>query len=98
MSEEGTHTDQAKWPVSKTIKEVRSYLGFTCYCRRFIQDYAKIARPLNDLLVGHCTSKKKKNQSLRHLFVLKDTKYYSTIGEETDKTTRSCLCRLFKTL
>ena len=30
VSEEGILTDQAKWPVPKTIKDVRSYLGFTC--------------------------------------------------------------------
>ena len=66
--EEGIRTDPSKleavqkWPVPKTIKEVRSYLGFTGYYRRFIRDYAKIARPLNDLLVGHCTSKKNRNK------------------------------------
>ena len=68
VSEEGIRTDPSKleavqkWPVPKTIKEVRSYLGFTGYYRRFIRDYAKIARPLNDLLVGHCTSKKNRNK------------------------------------
>ena len=68
VSEEGIQTDPEKtkviknWPVPTTIKEVRAFLGFTGYYRRFIKDYAKIARPLNDLLVGHCTSKKEKGR------------------------------------
>ena len=39
----------------KNIKEVRSYLGVTGYYWTFIWYYAKNARLLIDLLVGHCT-------------------------------------------
>ena len=66
VSEMGIETDPDKteairtWPIPKTVKDVRSFLGFTGYYRRFIQNYARIARPLNDLLVGHCTNKKAK--------------------------------------
>ncbi|MCG8032787.1 MAG: reverse transcriptase, partial [Candidatus Thiodiazotropha taylori] len=66
VSEAGIRTDPDKtkaiknWPIPRNVKEVRAYLGFTGYYRRFIKDYAKIARPLNDLLIGHCTSKKQK--------------------------------------
>ena len=66
MSENGILTDPEEtsvvktWPVPRTTKDVRSFLGFTGYYRRFIKNYASIARPLNDLLVGHCTNKTKK--------------------------------------
>ena len=54
----------ASSPEPDNITALRSFLGFTGYYRCFIRDYAKITKPLNDLLVGHPTqkpvSKKKK--------------------------------------
>ena len=67
VSNNGIETDPEKikavkdWPVPKSVKEVRAFLGFTGYYRRFIKGYASIARPLNDLLVGSSTKKKGKN-------------------------------------
>ena len=45
----------ASWSEPHNIKTLRSFLGFTGYYRRFIRDYAKIVKPLNDPLVSHCT-------------------------------------------
>jgi hypothetical protein len=41
------------WPRPKNLKELRSFLGFSGYYRRFIQDYSKITKPLNDLTSGY---------------------------------------------
>ena len=38
-----------KWPVPENVKQVQSYLGFANFYRRFIKDFAKIARPLTEL-------------------------------------------------
>ena len=37
------------WPSPTTVKQIRSFLGFGNYYRRFISGFAKIARPLHDL-------------------------------------------------
>ena len=37
------------WEAPKTVKGVRSFLGFANYYRLFIPDFADIARPLTDL-------------------------------------------------
>src|SRR3984885_6630266 len=39
----------ANWPVPKTVKEVRSFLGFCNFYRAFIPSFSHTARPLNDL-------------------------------------------------
>ncbi len=38
-----------KMSQPQTKKEVRTFLGMTGYCRRFIQNYASIAEPLTEL-------------------------------------------------
>ena len=66
VSSSGIETDTRKvevvktWAIPKTVTDVRSFLGFTNYYRRFIKDYAKVARPLNVLISGENAPKKKK--------------------------------------
>ncbi|KAL8147535.1 hypothetical protein AgCh_005022 [Apium graveolens] len=56
ISEKGIHTEEDKiqaiseWPIPTNLKQLRGFLGLTGYYRRFIQDYGKICKPLNDLL------------------------------------------------
>ncbi len=38
------------WEAPRTIKGVRSFLGFTNYYWLFIPDFTDIARPLTDLI------------------------------------------------
>jgi Reverse transcriptase (RNA-dependent DNA polymerase) len=37
------------WPEPRNLKETQSFLGFINFYQQFIQDFAKVARPLNDL-------------------------------------------------
>ena len=39
----------SEWPRPQSKKDVQSFIGFTNFYRRFIKDYALIARPLHDL-------------------------------------------------
>ena len=56
VSKEGVSTDPDKiksvtqWPQPTTVTEVRSFLGFVSYYRRFIPNFSKVAKPLNKLL------------------------------------------------
>ena len=65
VSKHSIETDPKKieaiknWPVSKTVTEVRSFLGFTNYYRKFIPKYAQVARPINQLVSGENANKKK---------------------------------------
>jgi len=37
------------WPEPKNVKNIRKFLGLTNYYRRFIKDFARVARPMNML-------------------------------------------------
>ena len=50
-----------EWPVPTTVKELRTFLGFASYHRRFIDSFAKIAGPLHQLV----------NESLHELKTIK---------------------------
>jgi len=58
VSKDGLKTNPKKvkaiahYPVPTNLKELRSFLGLSGYYRRFIRDYAKIAKPLTNLLRG----------------------------------------------
>ena len=66
ISKEGIEPDPEKiskvatWPRPTNADEVRQFLGFAGYYRKFIKDFSKIARPLNNLLEGQQNKKKRR--------------------------------------
>lgn len=63
ISHEGVATDPQKtavvseWPIPQTVKQVRAFLGFAGYYRRFIHSFSKLAAPLHALLKGTATAR-----------------------------------------
>ncbi len=53
VGQDGVRADPQKvaavkeWPVLTNVKEVWSFLGFCCYYRRFMKDFATFAASLN---------------------------------------------------
>jgi hypothetical protein len=58
IGKDGIKTDPAKiekvknYPRPVNITQLRGFLGLTKYYRKYIKDFAKIAKPLNDLTKG----------------------------------------------
>ena len=58
VSNEGITTDPKKikaiqlWPRPETVTQVRKFTGLTNYYRKFIHNYAKVAKPLHQLVSG----------------------------------------------
>ena len=56
VSKDGIQTDPDKistvvnWPTPTSVKEVRRFIGFAGFYRRFIKNFSSVARPLHNLL------------------------------------------------
>lgn len=79
VSQNGVETDPEKtsalktWPKPSNLKELRSFLGFSGYYRRFIQDFSRIVKPLNELTAGYPpTCKNKERKPLSSTAILKN--------------------------
>ncbi len=66
VSKDGIEADPEKtskiadWPAPRNAAEVRQFLGFAGYYRRFVKGFSKIAKPLTDLTGGPSQKGKRK--------------------------------------
>ena len=96
ISERGVETDTKKIEVmrdSKTPKtetELRSFLGLASYYRKFIENFSKIAGPLNALLVGTDSKKSKRKKVQKKV----DSSEKLTFEEKWDDTCEKSFCSL----
>lgn len=91
VSQNGVETDPSKvealktWPRPKNLKELRSFLGFSGYYRRFVQDYSKIVKPLNDLTAGYPPLQKDRRKKMD------ETKqYFDPKGQFGERWSKEC--------
>jgi transposase InsO family protein len=70
VSRSGVQTDPEKisalktWPVPQTLRELKSFLGFAGYYRRFVKGYSSIVKPLHSLTSGYPPLHKKSKAKL----------------------------------
>ena len=87
VSDQGISTDPDKvaavtqWKVPVSVKELRSFLGFASYYRRFIKDFAKKAGPLHDIQ-NHCLHELKESKRLKIPFQKLWTSQHQTAFEQ----------------
>lgn len=90
VSEKGIDTDPEKiaalktWPKPNNLKELRTFLGFCGYYRRFIKDYSKIVKPLNALTAGYPPPRKHNNSKVNA------EKYHNPKDAYGDRWTTEC--------
>lgn len=71
ISAQGIHPDPEKisalteWPLPKTVRDLRAFLGFAGYYRRFVEGYSQIVKPLNALLQGEFSTRGRSTSSYR---------------------------------
>ena len=76
-----------EWKVPSSVKELRSFLGFAGYYRRFVKGFAKIAGPLHEL-VNSCLHELKTNKRLAIPFANRwDTVCQAAFDELREKLT-----------
>ena len=66
---DGIATDPEKvtavqnWPTPETLKQLRSFLGFAAYYRRYVPQFTSVASPLHALVTAFCRDLKGKPRS-----------------------------------
>lgn len=93
VSAQGVSTDPDKitavklWPAPGNVKELRSFLDFCSYYRRFIEGFSQIAEPLHDV-VNACvkeSSQAKANQLFRSAWTPQCLQAFDLLKEKLRK-------------
>lgn len=87
ISSEGVSTDPAKievvakWQQPRHVSELRSFLGFASYYRRFVEGFAKLAGPLHKLVaeIAGSPSKRGSGRDLSSAWTLQCEKSFEAL-------------------
>lgn len=73
VSAQGVETDEEKiarvkeWPTPRNQDEVRQFLGFAGYYRKFVRDFSKLAKPLQELVGAGQNKKARRGRKIEPL-------------------------------
>lgn len=90
VSEKGVETDPEKvekvltWPTPQSPEEVRRFIGFVGYYRRFVKNFSQVAKPLTSIMpspVSKKGSKKKKREQQPWQWTDKQETAFTTLKE-----------------
>ena len=96
ISKEGVSTDPDKisavksWPRPTNVRELKSFLGFAGYYRRFIEHYSQVAKPLNDLTHLYEPVRKRGKRAAKKVTAKVKVKKPSPSTDFGDNWTSSC--------
>ena len=99
VSEAGVEVDPEKtaalkhWPVPKNVTEVRRFIGFAGFYRRYIKDFSRIVKPLHDLLAGNEAPRSKRRKNNRSKQKLKVSWKWGDEQQVAFDTVRDLLTR-----
>ncbi|XP_075131928.1 uncharacterized protein LOC142204512 [Leptodactylus fuscus] len=66
VSPDPQYTERIRdWPTPETVKDIRRFLGFAGYYRRFVKNFARIAAPLQAVLIGQSTTRSGKSPTIQ---------------------------------
>lgn len=88
VSEQGVQADPDKidkvknWPTPTNPDQVRSFLGFVGYYRKFIQNFSKIARPLIDVMATGKRLRGKQQRSTKWKWDKEQTAAFETLKDK----------------
>ena len=69
---EGKISSGRNWQTPRTLRELRSFLGFANYYRRFVNGFAKLALPLNRLVSTTYQKGGEKKRRSKHVSIAQD--------------------------
>lgn len=86
ISAQGVATDPSKveavaqWPCPRTVSELRTFLGFVSYYRRFVEGFAKLAAPLHKIVAELTRGKAgKRSQELAVVWSVRCEEAFQTL-------------------
>ena len=77
-----------KWPVPKTVREIKAFIGFAGYYRRHVDNFSQLVKPLHDITAGYIPRKSQKKGGKKATLSLASDISHLWTDVQTDRQTR----------